>query len=77
MHVLQCNFCTLILALSLTSGGSSISGNAIDVQQDYIGEIRCPDNDEYSRSIPIVNVTQCDDLERLRDAQAGAAVSYN
>ena len=55
----------------LTSGGAVIAANAEDVQQYYIDaeELDC-DNTEHPEKRE-----QCDHLEQLRDAQAGAAVS--
>ena len=60
---------TLLLSAMLTAGGGVIAANAEDVQQYYIDELNCDDT-EVSQIHE-----QCDYLEELRDAQAGAAVS--
>ena len=68
--IVQNNLFTLLLSLSLIAGGSSITANAVNIQQDYIDVLDCDDtvNDEIRE--------ECDHLERLRDSQAGAAVRF-
>ena len=76
MYILQNAVFCILYTLGFLAGGISSAANAADVQNDYYDPsealITCanlPDN------APDQVVENCDDIRRIRDSQAAAAVS--
>ena len=61
---------SVLLALGLISGGIPSAINAADVQNDYLDNIRC-DQDDLSDDAQEI----CDEITAIRDSQAASAVS--
>ena len=64
----------VLLTLGLLAGGIASAANAADIQDDYIEptEQLCD-----ADNIPQQFEDNCNDVRRIRDSQAAAAVSFN
>ena len=63
---------SLLLALGLISGGIPSATNAADVQEDYLDNNVC-DQDNLPDGVQ----EACDQITAIRDSQAASAVSSN